>query len=192
MRRQRHNWTWDAFWSAGMESVQHHTQLPDCFLFLSFLFSFFLYYKKASITLLSTKFLTFYWFFVNFRSCTLIPLPLYLPSTPATSSPKLNKQTNKQTQIKPKEKQNKTSHCGSFSMSQWVPQYGLLSMDLTLPIVLASFVSTWHSWSYHRERSFSWGDASMRSSCKAFSQLVIKEERPLVGGTISGLVGLVL
>ena len=28
----------------------------------------------------------------------------------------------------------------------------------------------------------------MRSSCKAFSQLVIKEERPLVGGTISGLV----
>jgi hypothetical protein len=28
----------------------------------------------------------------------------------------------------------------------------------------------------------------MRSSCKASSQLVIKEERPLVGGTISGLV----
>jgi hypothetical protein len=28
----------------------------------------------------------------------------------------------------------------------------------------------------------------MRSSCKAFSQLVIKEERPLVGGAISGLV----
>jgi hypothetical protein len=27
----------------------------------------------------------------------------------------------------------------------------------------------------------------MRSSCKAFSQLVIKRERPLVGGTISGL-----
>ena len=43
-------------------------------------------------------------------------------------------------------------------------------------------------WSYHRERSFSWGNASMRSSCKAFSQLVIKGERPLVGGTISGLV----
>jgi hypothetical protein len=43
-------------------------------------------------------------------------------------------------------------------------------------------------WSYHRERSFSWGDASMRSSCKAFSQLLIKKERPLVGGTISGLV----
>jgi hypothetical protein len=24
------------------------------------------------------------------------------------------------------------------------------------------------SWSYHRERSFGWGKASMRSSCKAF------------------------
>jgi hypothetical protein len=29
-------------------------------------------------------------------------------------------------------------------------------------------------WSYHRERSFSSGNASTRSSCKAFSQLVIK------------------
>jgi hypothetical protein len=28
----------------------------------------------------------------------------------------------------------------------------------------------------------------MRSNCKAFSQLVIKGERPLVGGTTSGLV----
>jgi hypothetical protein len=27
----------------------------------------------------------------------------------------------------------------------------------------------------------------MRANCKAFSQLVIKGERPLVGGTISGL-----
>jgi hypothetical protein len=33
------------------------------------------------------------------------------------------------------------------------------------------------SWSYHRERSLPWGNASMRSSCKAFSQLVIKSER---------------
>jgi hypothetical protein len=32
------------------------------------------------------------------------------------------------------------------------------------------------------------GNASMRSSCKAFSQLVIKGEGPLVGGAISGLV----
>jgi hypothetical protein len=32
----------------------------------------------------------------------------------------------------------------------------------------------------------------MRSSCKAFSQLVIKGERPLVGGTMSGLAVLVL
>jgi hypothetical protein len=28
----------------------------------------------------------------------------------------------------------------------------------------------------------------MRSSCEVFSQLVIKGERPLVGGTISGLI----
>jgi hypothetical protein len=28
----------------------------------------------------------------------------------------------------------------------------------------------------------------MKSNCKAFSHLVIKRERPLVGGTISGLV----
>jgi hypothetical protein len=28
----------------------------------------------------------------------------------------------------------------------------------------------------------------MRSNCKSFPQLVIKGERPLVGGTISGLV----
>ena len=28
----------------------------------------------------------------------------------------------------------------------------------------------------------------MKSNCKAFSQLVIKGERPLVGGTISGLL----
>jgi hypothetical protein len=43
-------------------------------------------------------------------------------------------------------------------------------------------------WRYHGERSFSWGNASTRSRCGAFSQLVIKGERPRVGGTISGLV----
>jgi hypothetical protein len=32
----------------------------------------------------------------------------------------------------------------------------------------------------------------MRSNCKAFSQLVIKGERPLVGGNTLGLVVLVL
>jgi hypothetical protein len=32
----------------------------------------------------------------------------------------------------------------------------------------------------------------MRYNCQAFSQLVIKGERPLVGGTISGLIVLVL
>jgi hypothetical protein len=42
-------------------------------------------------------------------------------------------------------------------------------------------------WNYHRKGvAFNWGVASM--SCKAFSQLVIKGERLLVGGTIFGLV----
>jgi hypothetical protein len=55
-------------------------------------------------------------------------------------------------------------------------------------VVLAGFMCKLDTgWGYHRERSFSWGKASMRSNCKAFSQLVIKGERPLVGGTISGL-----
>jgi hypothetical protein len=47
-------------------------------------------------------------------------------------------------------------------------------------------------WSYHRERSFSWGNASMRSNCKAFSQLVIKKGGSLVGGAIPGQVVLVI
>jgi hypothetical protein len=55
--------------------------------------------------------------------------------------------------------------------------------------VLAGFVyQLGTGWSYHRERSFSWENASMRSSYKAFSQLVIKGGGPLVGGAISGLV----
>jgi hypothetical protein len=56
-------------------------------------------------------------------------------------------------------------------------------------IVPAGFVCQLDAgWSYHRERSFSWGNASMRSSCGTVSQLVIKQGEPLVGGTISGLV----
>jgi hypothetical protein len=56
-------------------------------------------------------------------------------------------------------------------------------------IVLAGFVCQLDiGWSYHRERSFSWGSTSMRSSCKAFSQLVIKGQGSLVGGTISVLI----
>jgi hypothetical protein len=40
--------------------------------------------------------------------------------------------------------------------------------------VLASFMCQLDTgWSYHRERSFSWKSASMRFSCKAFSQLVM-------------------
>ena len=44
------------------------------------------------------------------------------------------------------------------------------------------------SWSYHRERSLPLGNASMRSSCKAFSQLVVKWGGPLVGCSIPGLI----
>jgi hypothetical protein len=40
--------------------------------------------------------------------------------------------------------------------------------------VLAGFVCQLDtSWSYHRERSLPWGNASMRSGCKAFYQLVM-------------------
>jgi hypothetical protein len=54
--------------------------------------------------------------------------------------------------------------------------------------MLAGFVCQLDSgWSHHRERSLSWGNASMRSSCKAFAQLVIKGERP-IPGAIPGLV----
>jgi hypothetical protein len=59
---------------------------------------------------------------------------------------------------------------------------------VSLP-VLAGFVCQLDTgWSYHRERSFSWGSASMKSSCEAFSQLVIKWGGPLVGGSTPGLV----
>jgi hypothetical protein len=55
--------------------------------------------------------------------------------------------------------------------------------------VLAGFVCQLDtSCSYHTERSVRLGNASMRSSCKAFSQLVINWGGPLVGGAISGLV----
>jgi hypothetical protein len=64
-----------------------------------------------------------------------------------------------------------------------------LMKELEKVPVLAGFVCQLDtSWSYHRERSFSWGNATMRSSCGAFSQLVIKGERPIVGGAIPGLV----
>ena len=47
--------------------------------------------------------------------------------------------------------------------------------------VLASFVSTWHSWSYHRKRSFSWGNASIRSNCKAFFSISYQGEKAPCG-----------
>ena len=36
--------------------------------------------------------------------------------------------------------------------------------------------------------SFSWGNASIRSSCEVLSQLMINGARPIVGGAIHGLV----
>ena len=62
------------------------------------------------------------------------------------------------------------------TMMQWISVYWLALCQLDT------------GWSYHRKRSFSWGNASMRSSCKAFSQLVIKGEGPLVGVAIPDLV----
>jgi hypothetical protein len=48
--------------------------------------------------------------------------------------------------------------------------------------VLAGFVCQLDtSWSYHRERSLPWGNASMRFSCKAFSQFVINGGRAHCG-----------
>ena len=55
--------------------------------------------------------------------------------------------------------------------------------------LLAGFVCQLDtSRSYHRERGFSSGNASMRSSCGAFSSFIIKRGGSIVGGTIPGLV----
>jgi hypothetical protein len=65
----------------------------------------------------------------------------------------------------------------------------LLFRHRILESVLAAFVcQLGPSWSYHGERSLPWGNASMRSSCKAFSQLVIKGGERIVGGAIPELV----
>jgi hypothetical protein len=56
--------------------------------------------------------------------------------------------------------------------------YFLSLVSYPLRTLLAGFVCQLDTgWSYHRERSLPWGSASMRSSCKAFSQLVIKGGR---------------
>ena len=78
------------------------------------------------------------------------------------------------------------------SLHPWHEDF-LIMMDYCFDIVLAGFMCQLDTgWSYHRERSFSWGTASTRSSCGAFSQLVIKEGGPIVGGAIPGLVSWVL
>ena len=56
-------------------------------------------------------------------------------------------------------------------------------------IVLAGFLCQLDTgWSYHGERSFTWGSVSRRSICGAFSHLGIKRGGLLMSGTISGLV----
>jgi hypothetical protein len=55
----------------------------------------------------------------------------------------------------------------------------LLNVEVKLTVLAGFRCQLDTGWSYHRERSFSWGNASMRSSCKAFSQLVIKGGGPL-------------
>jgi hypothetical protein len=85
---------------------------------------------------------------------------------------------------------------GNVKENSWV-QISALCMNVLLVIFPTSLY--WLvlcqldiGWGYRRERNFSWGNASMRSNCKACSQLVIKWGGPLVGGAISGLVVLVL
>jgi hypothetical protein len=74
-----------------------------------------------------------------------------------------NKQTNKQTG------QFKYLHLSHFGSLKFIFSFGG---------VLAGFMCQLDTgWNYHRERSFNWGSASMRSSCGAFSQLVIKGGR---------------
>jgi len=52
-------------------------------------------------------------------------------------------------------------------------------IPLRMGSALAGFVCQLDtSWSYHRERSISWGNVFMRPSCKAFAQLVIKRGGP--------------
>jgi hypothetical protein len=59
---------------------------------------------------------------------------------------------------------------------------GVIEAEHTCPVYWFIFVCRLDtSWSYHRERSLPWGNASMRSSCKVFSQLVIKGGRSTCG-----------
>ena len=57
------------------------------------------------------------------------------------------------------------------------------SLTLFLHVVLDGLVCELDTF-FHRERSFSWGNASMRFSGGVFSQLVIKGRGPLLGGTL--------
>jgi hypothetical protein len=79
--------------------------------------------------------------------------------------------------------------CTTVFLASFPQKTNLLSFGVTNGGVLADFMCQLDtSWSYHRKRSFSWGSASMRSSCGAFSWLVTKGGGPIVGGAIPGLV----
>jgi hypothetical protein len=68
------------------------------------------------------------------------------------------------------------SHC----LWRRIPMFSFLAIPSTnvkLSVSAGFMCQLDTGWGYHRERSFSWGSASMRSSCKAFSQLVIQGER---------------
>jgi hypothetical protein len=65
--------------------------------------------------------------------------------------------------------------CGQF----WRKFHEPPRKRFLLLFVLTGFVRQLDTtWSYHREWSLLWGNAAMRSSCKAFSQLVIKGRGP--------------
>jgi hypothetical protein len=55
-------------------------------------------------------------------------------------------------------------------------------------IVLADFVSIWHKLKLSQRKELQLRKYLLWSSCKVFSQLVIKWGGPLVGGAIPGLV----
>ena len=77
-----------------------------------------------------------------------------------------------------------------FEVSTWSPVEELEKGLKELYWLVLCQLDT--DWSYHRERNFSWRNVSTISSCKAFSQWVIKGGDHLEGVDISGLVVLVL
>jgi hypothetical protein len=85
-----------------------------------------------------------------------------------------------------------------------IPDTSVTSTDLRIQLSLPSLVWTWNvanlcvltsfvcqpdtNWSYTRERILHGDSTTIRSSCKAYSQLVIKGGRLFMHGAIPGLV----